>query len=164
MADLPIGNDLIVFVKEEEGFSAVPYLCPARYWTIGYGHRCSPTHSPIEIYDAEQILVADLREHQGKALALAPNLARHPHALDALTDLCFNIGAGPIRESGTLKLLQQEDWPAAALRFRTWNKAHVDGVLVELDGLTKRRARGAAWIMAELGPDFSDVRGGASTR
>lgn len=157
------GNDLVVLVKEAEGFSARPYLCPAGYPTLGYGHRVkSMAALPVTEQEAEQILLADLREAQGKALHLAPNLVTHSHALDALTDLCFNIGAEAIRGSGTLKLLLAEDWPAAAERFKTWNKAHVNGELVELPGLTKRRNRGAAWILRELGPDFTDVTGGAS--
>lgn len=158
-----IGNDLLVLVKESEGFSARAYLCPAGYPTLGYGHRVSSMAAlPVDEHQAEQILLADLREAQGKALSLAPNLVSHPHALDALTDLIFNIGLAAVRGSGTVTLLLAEDWAAAALRFRTWNKAHVGGELVELPGLTRRRARGAAWIMRELGPDFTDVTGGGS--
>lgn len=164
MAEAPsIGNDLVVLVKEMEGFSARAYLCPAGYPTQGFGHRVPNMAAlPIDEHQAEQILLADLREAQGKALTLAPNLITHPHALDALTDLIFNIGAEAVRGSSTVKFLLAEDWASAALRFRTWDKAHVNGAVVALPGLTRRRARGAAWIMAELGPDFSDVRGGAS--
>ena len=38
--------------------TAVPYICPAGYWTIGYGHLCDPKHPPITEAEAEVLLGA----------------------------------------------------------------------------------------------------------
>ena len=34
-------------VKRGIEITAVPYICPAGFWTIGYGHLCDPKHPPI---------------------------------------------------------------------------------------------------------------------
>ena len=34
-------------VKRGVEITAVPYICPAGFWTIGYGHLCDPKHPPI---------------------------------------------------------------------------------------------------------------------
>ena len=52
----------IELAKRFEGFHRVPkhdpgrahpYVCPAGYWTIGYGHLCDPKHPPITEGEAE---------------------------------------------------------------------------------------------------------------
>ncbi len=60
----------IALARQFEGFqhvpkfdperSAHPYICPAGYWTIGYGHLCDPTHSPIMESEADVYLPRDL--------------------------------------------------------------------------------------------------------
>ena len=59
----------IGLAKRFEGFHHVPradpgrahpYVCPAGYWTIGYGHLCDPKHPPITEAEAEAA-VTELR-------------------------------------------------------------------------------------------------------
>ena len=59
----------IVLAKRFEGFHRVPkndpsraypYVCPAGYWTIGWGHLCQPDHPPVTETEAETYLAADL--------------------------------------------------------------------------------------------------------
>ena len=40
-------------VKRGIEIAAVPYICPAGFWTIGYGHLCDATHPPITEVEAE---------------------------------------------------------------------------------------------------------------
>ena len=40
-------------VRRTEPGRAHPYICPAGYWTIGYGHLCDATHPPISEAEAE---------------------------------------------------------------------------------------------------------------
>ena len=58
----------IDLAKRFEGFHRVPkndpgrahpYVCPAGYWTIGYGHLCDPKHPPITETEAEGYLARD---------------------------------------------------------------------------------------------------------
>ncbi|WP_423826681.1 glycoside hydrolase family protein, partial [Salmonella enterica] len=41
--------------------TAIPYICPAGFWTIGYGHFCDPKHPPITEAEAEAYLARDLQ-------------------------------------------------------------------------------------------------------
>ena len=59
----------IDLAKQFEGFHRVakldpsrayPYICPAGFWTIGYGHLCDPKHPPITEAEAEVYLLSDL--------------------------------------------------------------------------------------------------------
>jgi lysozyme len=33
--------------KNDPHGNAYPYICPAGFWTIGYGHLCDEDHAPI---------------------------------------------------------------------------------------------------------------------
>lgn len=141
--------ELIALVKQEEGLRLAPYLCPAGYPTIGYGHRvASMDITPITEHQADVMLESDLARSEKAAQILAPNLANEPRRLAALTDLCFNVGAEVLVHSGVLRCLKSGDWAGAAERFRKWNHARVNGQLVELPGLSRRRAIAAQWIEA----------------
>jgi lysozyme len=146
-------EELVAAVKRFEGLRLEPYMCPAGYPTIGYGHRCSSLAVPaITAAEADALLRDDLARAELHALALAPNLADHPRRLAALTDLVFNVGPGPLRGAGVVRALRANDWQDAARRFRQWNKARdpITGELAPLPGLTIRRETGARWI--EEGP------------
>ena len=134
----------------------MPYLCPAGYPTIGYGHRIpSLAHPPITENEADGLLALDLGIAERGALTLCPNLSSEPRRLAALTDLVFNVGRDALDgvspsdltdDAGVVKCLRAGDWPGAAIRFRRWDHAKVHGILVELAGLKRRRAVGAWWI------------------
>ena len=51
-------------VKRGIVITAVPYICPAGFWTIGYGHLCDPNHPPITQEEAEAYLARDLQTPQ----------------------------------------------------------------------------------------------------
>jgi len=151
-----ITAELLRFVKHEEGLVLVPYLCPAGYPTIGYGHRIpSLAHPPITESDAEQLLFIDLGIAERGALTLVPTLLQEPRRLAALTDLVFNVGRDALDgvdpsdlndDAGVVKCLRAGDWIGAAARFRKWDHAKVNGQLVELPSLKRRREIGAEWI------------------
>lgn len=149
-------KELLDLIKREEGFRTKPYLCPAGYPTIGYGHRIpSMSHPPITQAEAEALLAVDVGIAERGALRLAPNLIKYPARLAALTDLVFNVGRDALDgvdpddltdDSGVVKMLRAENWPVAAAKFRQWCHARVKGQLVALPGLIRRREVGAKWI------------------
>lgn len=149
-------SELIDLVKYEEGLRLEPYLCPAGYPTIGYGHRIpSLSHPPISVDEAESLLRVDLGIAERGALTLCPDLAAYPRRLAALTDLVFNVGRDALDgvsasdltdDAGVVKCLRAHDWTGAAARFRKWDHAKVNGTLIELAGLKRRRETGAEWI------------------
>ena len=65
-------------------------------------------------------------------------------ALAAFADAVFNLGPTIVcnRDRSTAaRLLTSGDLVGACLQLPRWNKARVAGVMVELPGLTKRRAK-----------------------
>ena len=73
----------IALAKRFEGFHRVPksdplrrahpYICPAGYWTIGYGRLCKPDHPPIDEEEGEVYLRQDLRTVLAAALRYCPH-------------------------------------------------------------------------------------------
>jgi len=135
----------IELAKRFEGFHRVPksdpgraypYVCPAGYWTIGYGHLCDPKHPPITETEAEGYLARDLEMALAATLRYCPVLAIEPEGrLAAIVDFTFNLGAGRLQTSTLRRRVNQKDWSAAALELRRW----VYGGGRVLPGLVARR-------------------------
>ena len=135
----------IELAKRFEGFHRVPkhdpgrahpYVCPAGYWTIGYGHLCDPKHPPITEAEAERYLAEDLKIALAATLRFCPVLATEPEGrLAAIVDFTFNLGAGRLQTSTLRRRVNQRDWEAVATELRRW----VYGGGKVLPGLVMRR-------------------------
>ena len=116
--------------------TAVPYICPAGYWTIGYGHLCDPKHPPITEAEAAVYLARDLQTALAATLRYCPVLATEPEGrLAAIVDFTFNLGAGRLQTSTLRRRVNQRDWFAVAQELRRW----VYGGGKVLPGLAIRR-------------------------
>ena len=64
-------------VPKNDPGRAYPYVCPAGYWTIGYGHLCDPRHPPITETEAEaeDYMARDLQTALAATLRYCPVLA-----------------------------------------------------------------------------------------
>lgn len=143
MSEVP--KTVIELAKRFEGFHRVPradpgrahpYLCPAGYWTIGYGHLCEPTHSPISEAEAEAYLARDLQSALAATLRYCPVLATEPEGrLAAIVDFTFNLGAGRLQTSTLRRRINQRDWASSAQELLRW----VYGGGRPLPGLVARR-------------------------
>ena len=123
---------------------AYPYLCPAGYWTIGYGRRCAPDHPPIAEDEAAAFLLDDLQVALIATLRLCPVLATEPEdRLAAIVDFTFNLGAGRLQASTLRRRVNQRDWLAAVAEIRRW--IHGGGRV--LPGLALRREAEARLIL-----------------
>ncbi|MHA6846395.1 lysozyme [Ralstonia syzygii] len=144
----------IALAKRFEGFHRVaradptraqPYVCPAGFWTVGYGHLCDPTHPPITQAQAEVYLGADLVTALNATLRYCPVLAAEPQGrLAAIIDFTFNLGAGRLQTSTLRRRINQRDWTAAASELRRW----VYGGGKVLPGLAARREAEVALLRA----------------
>ena len=115
---------------------AYPYICPAGFWTIGFGHLCNPDHPPITEAEGEANLVADLQTALQATLRFCPVLAVEPEGrLAAIVDFTFNLGAGRLQTSTLRRRVIQRNWAAAAQELRRW----VYGGGKVLPGLVFRR-------------------------
>lgn len=120
----------VELAKRFEGFHRVPktdpgrahpYVCPAGYWTIGYGHLCDPQHPPISETDAENYLARDLLSALDATLRYCPVLATESEGrLAAIVDFTFNLGAGRLQTSTLRRRVNQRDWASAASEMQRW--------------------------------------------
>jgi lysozyme len=145
----------IDLAKRFEGFHRVPradpgrahpYLCPAGFWTIGYGHLCDSKHPPINQTDAERYLADDLQTALSATLRYCPVLASDTARLAAIVDFTFNLGAGRLQTSTLRRRLGQRDWPGAASELRRW----VYGGGKVLPGLVTRREAEVALLLRNV--------------
>jgi lysozyme len=149
----------IALAKRFEGFCRVPkndrgrahpYICPAGYWTIGYGHLCDPKHPPITEAEAEVYLACDLQTALAATLRYCPVLAAEPEGrLAAIVDFTFNLGAGRLQTSTLRRRINQRDWAAASDELRHW----VYGGGKILPGLVLRRKMEAEILKSAAWPE-----------
>ncbi|GBQ15391.1 lysozyme [Swaminathania salitolerans] len=128
-----------------EGLRLAPYLCPAGFWTIGYGNRTLADGTPVtrltppitrdEATALLEITVAGLQ----KVLAEATVVPLLPWQKGALLSWQFNVGSAAMRKSTLMRLLNRRLYAAAGMQLLRWDKATVDGRLVTLTGLQRRR-------------------------
>lgn len=136
----------IDLAKQFEGFHRVPkfdperrahpYICPAGYWTIGFGHLCKPDHPSITEAEAEIYLAADLQTALNATLRYCPILATEPeNRLAAIVDFTFNLGGGRLQTSTLRRRINQCEWQNAGQELGRW--IYGDGKI--LPGLVARR-------------------------
>lgn len=151
------GLDLI---KRYEGLVLSAYLCPAKVWTIGYGHTGPEVVKGLTITreQANELLRKDVEKFEREVTQLIGGAPTKQHQFDALVVLAYNIGTDidvdaipeGLGDSTLLKRHLAGDYVGAARAFASWNKARVNGKLVSLKGLTKRRAEEARLYLGEL--------------
>lgn len=134
------GETGLNLIKGYEGLRMSAHYAPSEQWTVGYGHVSTARHGMhVTEGDAERLLREDVKpiETLISSTVRAP-LNQNEH--DALASLIFNIGEENWRRSSVLRKLNAGDKLAAAQGFEMWNKARINGELVALDGLVRRRA------------------------
>lgn len=126
----------IALIKRFEGLRLSAYRDSGDVPTIGYGHiegvRMGTT---ITEEKAEQLLRGDIGRAED-AVHAAVTVPLSQHQFDALVSLTYNIGAGALRKSTLLRLLNEGDYAGAAKQFERWK--YDDGKV--LQGLVRRRA------------------------
>ena len=143
---IEVPSAAVDLAKRFEGFHRVPrhdpqrrahpYICPAGYWTIGYGHLCKPDHPPITEDDGDVYLTRDLISALNATLRYCPVLATESEVrLAAIVDFTFNLGAGRLQTSTLRRRINQRDWSSAVNELRRW----VYGAGKVLPGLVARR-------------------------
>lgn len=130
----------VQLVKHFEGLYLKAYLCPAKVWTIGYGHTGLKHNDGtvkkgrvITEQEAEALLFQDLNTKYAPDVSRLVKVPLDQHQFDALVSFHFNTGA--LGRSTLLKKLNQNDKGGAALEFEKWTK----GGGKVLPGLVRRR-------------------------
>lgn len=144
---------VIQLIKDFEGCHSSPYLCPAKLWTIGYGHVLYPEQARMKteerlklelkpqhdrVWDAieiDKLLKKDLHRFETGVLRLCPASADNQCHFDAIVSLAFNVGLGNLQASTLRMKYNRGDCAGSADEFPKWRKSN--GVI--LAGLVRRR-------------------------
>lgn len=134
------GETGLNLIKGYEGLRMAAHYAPSEQWSIGYGHTQTARHGmSVTEADAERMLRDDVDPIE-KLLAETVRAPLNQNEHDALVSLIFNIGADNWKRSTVLRKLNAGDKLGAAAAFEMWTRAKVNGELVALDGLVRRRA------------------------
>lgn len=114
-------------IKKWESFQPRPYLCPANYWTIGYGHLIKdypennrfPPGSVLTEPEAEELLAEDVEIAERAVLRLIKAPLTQGQ-FDALVSFTFNLGAGKLQASTLRQKVNRREYLSAADEFGKW--------------------------------------------
>jgi len=124
----------IALIERFEGLRLKAYQDGAGVWTIGYGHAGARKDEYETQAQAETDLCADV-EAAESAVSSMVHARLNQNQFDALVSFTFNEGAGRLRSSTLLWLLNSGKYAEAAQQFPRW-----DIVAGEVSpGLLKRR-------------------------
>jgi lysozyme len=129
-------------IKEFEGYSSEPYLCPSGIATIGYGNTIYTNGDRVTMDDkavtkkyAEKMLLDTVKSVE-KQVKNVVEVKLPAHKLAALISFTYNVGIGNLSNSTLLAWLNSNpDYSEIPSQFRRWNKG---GGRV-LKGLVRRR-------------------------
>lgn len=141
----PSVPDLAVnLIKEFEGFKDYAYIDTDGTPVIGYG-LSQVGGVPVQLGDrisqnqADAALDAHLREIH-RELDRVVKVKLSDRQLSALASITFNVGMRAIEHSTLVRKINTGDYAGAANEFLRWDKANLGGQLVQMPGLTRRRA------------------------
>lgn len=153
----PIPDAAVAFIVKHEGRKLTPYRDTAGNWTVGIGHLlaidphrniAASNFKTITPETCDMLLRADMqRTAEIVCAAVKVDLSDNEYA--ALLSLAFNVPAA-MHGSTLLAKLNAGDRKGAAEQFGRWNKERINGVLVESDGLTTRRADERELFLTEV--------------
>lgn len=129
-------------IKEFEGFSSKPYLCPANVPTIGYGSTMYKNGERVTMDDPEITeeqateMLMDTIKSVEKQVKKVLTVKLKPHQMAALVSFTYNVGIGNFSNSTLLAWVNSNpEFPRIPEQFRRWNK----GGGKVLQGLVRRR-------------------------
>lgn len=134
-----------------EGYRARAARAPDGQWTLGFGHTATAREGlTVTRNEAEDLLRWDLLpiEDTLRQVALMP---LSQNQFDALVSFAFNIGLENFKTSDTLRSLNQGQPVAAAIAMHAWRRAHVNGQVLTIDALVRRRAAESALFLETSG-------------
>ena len=141
---MKISNNGLDLIKEFEGFSSTPYLCPAGIPTIGYGSTYYEDGTKVTLKDkaiteqrATELLEFIANKTFSENINKVVKAPLNQNQFDALVSFAYNIGNKNFNWSTLLKKLNLSDYEGASSEFLRWNQAN--GKI--LNGLVSRRQK-----------------------
>ena len=127
----------IQLVKQSEGCRLTAYRDVASVLTIGYGSTGGIHEGQTITQEQADALLIDDLDAAADAVRSMVAVSLTQGQFDALCDFVFNLGAGRLRDSTLLRLLNQGKYGEAAAQFHFWVMAGGH----PLPGLVIRRAK-----------------------
>ena len=129
-------------IKEFEGYSSKPYLCPSGIPTIGYGNtmhlngeRVTMDDPEIDKKEAEKMLLDTVKFVEKEVKNVVDHKLK-PHQMAALISFTYNVGIGAFSNSTLLSWIDSNpNYNRIPEQFRRWNR----GGGKVLKGLIRRR-------------------------
>lgn len=118
-----------------EGCRLTAYQDSGGIWTCGYGHTAGVNASTACTQEQAEIWLQEDVQAAVNAVNKYVTTPLTQGEFDALVDFTFNLGAGSLRGSTLLRLLNAGDHAGAAEQFERWDKCN--GQVVA--GLLRRR-------------------------
>jgi len=149
-----LGEAGVNLIVEFEGLKLDSYPDSKGVWTIGYGTtklNGNPVTEGMKInmLVATALFKGDCRDR----LLFLDNCmidSLNQNQVDALVSLSYNIGRNGFFDSTLRKVINNKQ-PVYEDLFTRWNKITVDGKLVVLNGLTRRRKAEFKLFMSQNG-------------
>ena len=149
---MKLDNRGYLMICEFEGFSAKPYLCPAKLATIGYGNTfyrdgkkvtmVDPPITKIEAFD----MFKDIADKFAKKVSACVKTPINQNQFNSLVSFTYNVGVANFMNSTLLKRVNaNHNDPDIRTQFLRWDKVGTK----KLSGLTKRRIYEADNYFAE---------------
>lgn len=134
-------------IKNWEGFSAKPYLCPSGHPTIGYGsityengQKVTMQDKAITMEKAETMLNDWINKNVKPTINKHVKVKLNDNQMSAIASFIYNLGVSAFTTSTFLKHINAKKTQKEITEaWMLWNKATVNGKKVEMAGLTKRR-------------------------
>jgi lysozyme len=155
-----IGAAGLTMLQSHEGLRTSTYMDPVGIPTICYGHTGPEVRMGMKLTvdQCNQVLLYDIRKHQVPIMQGHPqncirNAPLTPNQRDAVTIFTFNVGNTAFCSSTMAKRLAARDYIGASDQFARWNKGRVNGRMIVLRGLTRRRADERALFLSLSRPE-----------
>lgn len=137
-----VREDAFAFVAKNEGFRSETYKCSAGKDTIGYGFTSKSLTSKGKITKEE----ADTELYRIIDLLIKKVNTNYPSLTDSqkvvMVDMMYHFGSSSIINAKDINAaIKSGDAEKVKTQLRRWNKAKVNGVYTEIQGLTNRCER-----------------------
>ena len=141
---MQVSENGYALIRRFEGLRLTAYRDVAGVVTIGYGTtRGVKMGMTITKAEAERLMQEDVARFDGYLEDLV-KVPLNQNQYDALACFVYNLGPANLESSTLLRVLNEGKYDEAGQQFKRWNKARVGGRMVEVKGLTARRAAEAA--------------------
>jgi len=129
-------------IADFEGFSAKPYLCPAKLATIGYGNTFYPNGKKVSMIDKEITkaeafeMFKEIADKFAKRVSTCVKSPINQNQFNSLVSFAYNVGVANFMNSTLLKKVNTvHNDLSIRVEFLKWDKVGTK----KLAGLTKRR-------------------------